>query len=66
MAKFQRAMAPELFEFWLLRPLSTVLGTSLLTVGNPQSIESAANDMVANTWKVLDTAATDEHNGVLL
>ena len=59
-------MAPELVKFWLLWPLRTVLGTALLSVGNPERIESAANDMVAHTGKVLDTAATNEHYGVLL
>ena len=29
-------------------------------------IESAANDVVADTWKIWDTTTADEHDGVFL
>ena len=66
MATNQRAMAPELFGFWLLRPFGTVLGTALLAIRNSQRIESSSNDMVPDSGKVLYTATANEHNGVLL
>jgi len=31
-----------------------------------KGIERATNDVVADTWKVFDPAATDEHDGVFL
>src|SRR6266536_2255059 len=52
------------------RPLGTLLGavlrTPLLTVGHAGSVERRANDLVADARQVLDTAATDEHDRVLL
>ncbi len=52
----------ELFSF----ALSTVLGTGLLTSGYAYGIESAADDVVTNTRKILNTAASDEDYAVFL
>ena len=49
-----------------LRTLLTVLGASLHTTRNTLSVEGAANDVVTNTGKVLDTAAADHNNAMLL
>ena len=50
----------------LLGLLCTVLGTSLTTVSNTLSIESASDDVVTYTRKVLYTSASDENDAVLL
>lgn len=65
MAK-KSAMARKFFGFRLLWPFSAVFGTALLAISNPQRIEGASNDVVSDTWKVLYTAAANEHNGVFL
>ena len=50
----------------LLRTLGAVLRTALLAVGNALRVQNTANDVVADTWQILNTAATDQNNGVLL
>ena len=50
----------------LLRTLCAVLGAGLLAVRNTCSIKRTADDMVSGTRKVLDTAATDHDDAVLL
>ena len=49
-----------------LGSLSAVLGASLHTTVNALCIEGAANDVVTDTGKVLDTAAADHNNAMLL
>src|SRR5699024_7552855 len=49
-----------------LGPLGAVLGTALHTVGNALGIQSAADDVVTNAGRVLNTAAADHDHGVLL
>ena len=49
-----------------LGTLGTVLGTSLHTAIHALGIQSAADDVVTHTGKVLDTAAADHDHGVLL
>src|SRR5699024_12647453 len=46
--------------------LGTVAATSLTTVFNTLGIQSTADDLVADTWKVFHTTATNKHDGVLL
>ena len=50
----------------LLRSLGTVLGTGLAAVCYAGSIKSTADDVVSCTRKVLNTAATDHNNTMLL
>ena len=50
----------------LLRTLGAVLGTGLHTTLNTLGIQSTADDVVTHTGQVLDTAASDQNNGVLL
>src|SRR5215475_11593135 len=50
----------------LLGPLCSILGASLLAVGDPLRVEHAADDVVAHAGKVLDPAAADHHHRVLL
>jgi len=66
MAKNQEPWPRTLFGFRLLWPFGTVLGTTLFTICNPECIESASNDMVSHTGKVLYTTTANEHNRVLL
>lgn len=49
-----------------LGTLGTVLGAALGAVFHTGGIESAADDVITYTGKVFDTAAADEHDGVLL
>ncbi|ALI55431.1 hypothetical protein IMCC12053_1484 [Celeribacter marinus] len=50
----------------LLRTLSAVFRTTLLTVFDTLSIKNTAENVVAYTWKVFYAAATDQNHGVLL
>src|SRR6476469_3088605 len=50
----------------LLLHLCAVAAACLLTVLHTLGIEGATNDLVTDTREVLNAAATDEHNGVLL
>ena len=59
-------MGEELLLLASLGTLCTVLGTGLHTTLNTLSIQSTTDDVVTNTGKVLNTAAADQNNGVLL
>ena len=50
----------------LLGSLCAVLGTGLTSVSNTGGIQCSSDDMVPGTRKVLDTAAADHDDGVLL
>ena len=50
----------------LLWTFCAVLGTALHSVGYTLCIECTADDVVTNTREVLNTAATDQNNRVLL
>ena len=52
--------------FGSLRTLSTVLGTGLHSAVDALCIERSTDDVVTHTGKVLNTAAADENNRVLL
>jgi hypothetical protein len=49
-----------------LGPLGTVLTTALHTTLNALGIKSTTDDVVTNTRKVLNTAAANQNDGVLL
>jgi len=49
-----------------LRSLRTVLGTTLHTALNTLGIERTADNVVTHARQVLDTAAADQHDRVLL
>jgi len=49
-----------------LGALGSVLGTALLAVGDADRIQSSADNVIADAGKILDAAAADEHNRVLL
>ena len=49
-----------------LRPLGAVLAAALHALGRAGRLLSAANDVIANAGQVLDTAAANEHDRVLL
>ena len=53
------------FKLFLVA-FSAVLRTALLTSGYTYGIESAADNVVTNTWKILNTAASDEDDAVFL
>src|SRR5690625_6778036 len=46
--------------------LGTVAATSLATGFNTVGIQSTADDLVADTWRVLHGTSTSQHDGVLL
>src|SRR5262249_15496019 len=50
----------------LLRALGAVLRTALATVGDARGVERAADDVITNAGQVLDTAAADHDDRVLL
>ena len=49
-----------------LGSLGAVLAAALTAAVNALSVEGAADDVVTDAGKVLDTAATDHDDGVLL
>ena len=49
-----------------LRTLCAVLGAGLATTCNTLGIQSTTDDVVTNTGQVLDTAAANQNDGVLL
>ena len=51
---------------FIFRSLCAVLGTGLLSVGYAGGIKSTSDDVVSGTGKILNTAAADQDNGVLL
>src|SRR5580658_6103775 len=50
----------------LLRPLGAVFRSALPAILDALRVVGAANDVVAHTRQVLDTAAADQHHRVLL
>ena len=58
----------KLFEMLLLdfRSLGAVFRTALTAVRNTCGIQSSADDVVTGTGEILDTAAADENDAVLL
>lgn len=50
----------------LLFTFGSVLGTGLLTAGYTYCIKRAADDVITNTWKILNTAASDEDDAMFL
>ena len=55
-----------MLEILFLFAFSAVFGTALLTTGYAYGIECAADNVVTDTWKILNTAASDQNNGVFL
>ncbi len=49
-----------------LRSLGSVLGATLLAIRNTDSIESAANNVIAHARQIFYAASANEHNRVLL
>ena len=49
-----------------LGTLGAVLGTALHTAGNALGVQSTADDVITHTRQVLDTAASDHNDRVLL
>ncbi len=49
-----------------LNSLGTVLRASLLPVFHTGGIECSSNDVIADARKIFDSAASDQHHGVLL
>src|ERR1019366_5426924 len=49
-----------------LRPLGSVLGATLLAVGDAYGIQRAAHHVIADTRQILHTATAYQHNRVLL
>src|SRR3990172_6908844 len=56
----------SLFPQYLFRPLSSVLGTALLTICNAHGIERSPHNMIANAREIFHPAAAYEHDRVLL
>src|SRR6185312_1782999 len=48
------------------RGLGAVLAATLLAVADAGGVQGAADDVVLDRWEVLDPAATDQHDRVLL
>src|SRR5213082_2725534 len=63
---FGRMATRHLICSRLLRTLRAVLRTTLLTVLDALGIEDAAEDVVAHAGQILDAAAADHHDRVLL
>src|SRR3954463_9538501 len=61
-----RMVAAERRGMGALLLLHAVLRAGLLAVADARGVERPADDLVAHARKVLDAAATDEHDGVLL
>src|SRR5262245_59477716 len=53
-------------EAHLFGPLCSILGASLLAIGDALRVEHAADDVIAHARQVLDPAAADHHHGMLL
>jgi len=52
--------------YFVLRPLGSVLGASLLPILDSLGVQNAADDVVSNAGKVLDTTAPYENDRMLL
>src|SRR6266446_4994759 len=50
----------------LLRPLGAVFGPALAAVLDALGVERTADDVIAHAGQILDAAAADEHDRVLL
>jgi hypothetical protein len=50
----------------VLGTLHTIFGATLTSVAHALGVQGTANDVVPNTWEVLDTTTADHHSGVLL
>src|SRR3954465_355238 len=61
-----RMVAAERRGIGSLLLLHAVLRAGLLAVADAGGVERPADDLVAHARKILDAAATDEHDGVLL
>src|SRR3954449_10570163 len=61
-----RTVAAERRGMALLLLLDAVLGAGLLAVAHAGGVERPADHLVAHAREVLDAAAADEHDGVLL
>src|SRR3954469_2469475 len=61
-----RMVAAERRGIGPLLLLHAVLRAGLLAVADAGGVERAAHDLVADARKVLDAAAADQHDGVLL
>src|SRR5260370_6730983 len=53
-------------QYLRFRSLRPVLGGALLAVGNAGCIQRAANHVITNARKILDAAAANQHDRVLL
>ena len=51
------------FSFWTF---GAIFGALLFAVSDACGVESAADDVVADAWQILDTSSADKHDGVLL
>src|ERR1700694_5439338 len=49
--------------FW---PLGSIAGATPAALADTVAVQCAAYDMIAHTWQVFHTTATDQHNGVFL
>jgi hypothetical protein len=49
-----------------LAALGTILGSALLAVGDANRVKRSAYDVIADTGQILDAAAANEHDRVLL
>jgi hypothetical protein len=50
----------------LFRAFSSIAAASLLAVVDGSAVERSADNLVTNTWEVLNTTAADKHHRVLL
>src|SRR6476469_1308244 len=57
---------PGAYSRGLLRTLGAVLRTALLAILDALGVEDTAEHVIAHARKVADTAATDQHDAVLL
>ena len=57
---------PEELLFLGFGLLGAVLGTGLHSAADALCVKGASDDVVTHTGKILNTAASDQHNGVLL
>src|SRR4029450_13440432 len=59
-------VCPRLSGCLSLRPLSAVFGAALLTISHPCGIQRPTDNVVADTRQVLNTAPTNQDDGVFL
>jgi hypothetical protein len=46
--------------------LGTIQATRLLASLNTKGVESTANNVITNTWKISDSPAANKHDGMFL